>query len=375
LPASVETVIVFAHLLNDRSGSPRVLSSAIRGLCQDTPGRLFVGSGSNGALDDAPIPTTRFWYRRSQFRLLTLLNYLVSQLVLCFQLFRARGIPRGSIIYVNTVLPFGAAIYGRLTQRPVIYHLHEVSISPAPLRWLLIGIVRRTASHVVYVSEFHRSRIPLADLPGTVVYNAVSASFLELASGSEYRHRHGGVFEVMMLASLRDYKGVPEFLQLAQNLRHRSDIRFHLVANDEEAAARKYLAKRDVSPNVCIHPKTACPEDRYRCASLVLNLSRPDQCQETFGLTIVEAMAFGIPVIVPPVGGPVEIVANGREGLHIDCRDAPALMRAVELLAADPDRCYAMSRDARLKAQLFSGQAFFERLQTVLATPKSRLAG
>ena len=53
----------------------------------------------------------------------------------------------------------------------------------------------------------------------------------------------------------------------------------------------------------------------YKNAGLVLNLSRVNQCIETFGLTIIEAMAYGIPVIVPPVGGPSEIVEDDVEGI------------------------------------------------------------
>jgi glycosyltransferase involved in cell wall biosynthesis len=360
-------MIVFAHLLNDRSGSPRVLASAIEGLCDSTKGRLFVGSGSSGVLDDAPVPTTRFWYRRTQYRVLTLLTYLASQIALLLRLLLARGIPREAVVYVNTVLPFGAAMYGRLTGRPVVYHLHEVSISPAPLRKLLLAIVRQTASHVVYVSQFHRSQLPIAGIPNTVVCNALASAFVELASSVPYAHRRGGVFQVLMLASLRDYKGIPEFLELARRLRRRHDISFHLVANGSATAVADYFSGREVPQNVNVHPETAHPEEHYRHASLVLNLSRPDQWQETFGLTIVEAMAFGIPVIVPPVGGPPEIVTDGHEGLHIDCRNTDALVSAVEALADDPDRCIAMSHNARLKSGMFTEQAFIGGLRSVIA--------
>jgi glycosyltransferase involved in cell wall biosynthesis len=170
-----------------------------------------------------------------------------------------------------------------------------------------------------------------------------------------------------MLASLRDYKGIPEFLELARRLRFRDDICFHLVANASAATAADYLAGRHVPHNVRIHPETASPEDHYRRASLVLNLSRPDQWQETFGLTVVEAMAFGIPVIVPPVGGPAEIVVDGREGLHIDCRSLDTLASTVETLADDPERCLAMSLNARSKSRAFTEQAFISGLQAVIA--------
>ena len=87
--------------------------------------RLFVGSDGSGCLDEAGIETTRYWYRRMPYRLLTLITYMGSQLSLLTLLFRSRDIDRKALIYVNTLLPFGAALYGWMTRRPVdVYKRH-----------------------------------------------------------------------------------------------------------------------------------------------------------------------------------------------------------------------------------------------------------
>ena len=101
----------------------------------------------------------------------------------------------------------------------------------------------------------------------------------------------------------------------------------------------------------------------------MLNLSRVDQWIETFGLTLVEAMSFGIPVIAPPVGGPAEIVTHGREGYCIDSRDGAALRNAVLKLTDDPATYDAMARAARKRAQDFSFEAYAAALRAALNTP------
>ena len=145
------------------------------------------------------------------------------------------------------------------------------------------------------------------------------------------RHRRNGVFVVLMLASLRDYKGVPEFFGLASLLSYRSDIKFELVVNDDKAAIDRYFFGTKMPSQVTVHPRTAHPVVFYHGASLLLNLSRIDEWVETFGLTILEAMAFGIPVIVPPVGGPAELVTNSVEGFTVDSRDSVLLSERLAL--------------------------------------------
>jgi glycosyltransferase involved in cell wall biosynthesis len=223
-------------LLNDRSGSPQVLCSVIKALKREqSRAQLFVGSDGAGCLDYAGIKTTRYWYWRTPYRLSTLATYLVSQLALMIRLFRARDIDREALIYVNTLLPFGAALFGWMTGRRVLYHLHEVSVSPAPLKWFLTAIARRTAQRLIYVSDFHRTCLPIPGVPSRTVYNALDDRFLELASANAYRHRRDVRLNVLMIASLRDYKGVPELVALAEQLAGRPDIRFDLEVNDDEA--------------------------------------------------------------------------------------------------------------------------------------------
>ncbi|MFI7385863.1 glycosyltransferase family 4 protein [Streptomyces sp. NPDC049813] len=57
---------------------------------------------------------------------------------------------------------------------------------------------------------------------------------------------------------------------------------------------------------------------------------------ETFCQTVQEAMASGVPVVAPAVGGPLDLVDHGRTGLLVPPLDADAVRDAVWSLAADP---------------------------------------
>jgi len=58
---------------------------------------------------------------------------------------------------------------------------------------------------------------------------------------------------------------------------------------------------------------------------------------ETFGNTLQEAAASGLPVVAPAAGGPLDLVEDGVTGFLVAPGDAAALARAVSALAASPE--------------------------------------
>lgn len=351
--------IVFCHLLNDFSGSPKVLSQVIQALGKSGGNaKLYLGSSGDGFLSSSGIPIARYWYVRSAYRIVTLFTYFFSQLCLFLALCLDRDIDKNAVIYVNTLLPFGAALYGAITGRKVICHVHEISISPAPLRWFLIGVVRCTSSLNIYVSYAHMQVLPISGVPARCIHNALDDAFRHRAAASTYAHRRDGMFQVLMIASLRDYKGVPELLELARALAQQPDIAFELVVNDDQTTINSYFSQKSSPANLTVHPRTHDTPAFYARASLVLNLSRPDLWQETFGLTVLEALAFGVPVIVPPLGGPAELVSHGVHGFLIDSRDGARLASAVMRLVRERQLCEQISEACRERAADFSASRF-----------------
>ena len=109
---------------------------------------------------------------------------------------------------------------------------------------------------------------------------------------------------------------------------------------------------------------------------IVLNLSRPDQWGQAAGMTLLETMTFGVPVIAPPVGPPTELMDDGREGFLIDSRNGDALAERVLQLTDDEPLCLRLSAAARNRASRFSPAAFAQALREVLMlqTPEKPIA-
>jgi phosphatidylinositol alpha 1,6-mannosyltransferase len=70
---------------------------------------------------------------------------------------------------------------------------------------------------------------------------------------------------------------------------------------------------------------------------------------ETFGQTIQEAAASGLPVVAPAAGGPVDLVDEGITGYLVPPGDGDALADRVARLAADPALRARMGEAARRK--------------------------
>jgi glycosyltransferase involved in cell wall biosynthesis len=73
--------------------------------------------------------------------------------------------------------------------------------------------------------------------------------------------------------------------------------------------------------------------------------------EEPFGRAVIEAMALEVPVLATSVGGPVEILADGREGFLLDPHDPAAWAAAIGTLAEAPERAREMGRAGRRRAE------------------------
>jgi 2-deoxystreptamine N-acetyl-D-glucosaminyltransferase/2-deoxystreptamine glucosyltransferase len=72
--------------------------------------------------------------------------------------------------------------------------------------------------------------------------------------------------------------------------------------------------------------------------------------REPFGLTLLEAMATGLPVVATAAGGPPDFVRHGVNGLLVPPRDVGALARAVESVLADAPLARRLAAGGRATA-------------------------
>ncbi len=85
--------------------------------------------------------------------------------------------------------------------------------------------------------------------------------------------------------------------------------------------------------------------------------------REGFGMSVAEAEAMGLPVIVSDIPGPTDAMKEGETGLVIPVKDAEAIRSAVETLLKDPAEAEAMgARGRRFAVEAFDSKIFAEKL-------------
>jgi glycosyltransferase involved in cell wall biosynthesis len=119
----------------------------------------------------------------------------------------------------------------------------------------------------------------------------------------------------------------------------------------ELSAAREALERREVRSNVRFLGRVS-PDDlvrEYRTARLVVCPA----FDEDFGLTCLEAMACGTPVVAcRDGGGYVELIEDGVDGLLVE-PNGPAIAAAIRTLQ-DDELARAMGARGRQKARAYT---------------------
>lgn len=101
----------------------------------------------------------------------------------------------------------------------------------------------------------------------------------------------------------------------------------------------------------------------YQQASIFCLSSR----YEGFGLVLIEAMAFGLPIISTDCEtGPRELLEDGREAVVVGVDDAQALSKGILRLIQNRGEADLLSQAARARAYQYSQQQIMNQWQVVL---------
>ena len=193
--------IVFIHSLNNFTGSPNVLSVVIKGFLKKGYKVDLITSHGDGFLSNIKgVNYTYTCYKWHASKWETFQSLMRSQVEVFIKIaFYPRS---GTIYYLNTITPFGAAWACYLTGKKVIYHVHENMQLNKPIYWLFRSAYKHCNHKSIFVSNYLKSTA-LKCKEGKVIYNGLDPDFVMEAEKYFVGERNNS-FNILMVAKLQE---------------------------------------------------------------------------------------------------------------------------------------------------------------------------
>jgi len=154
---------------------------------------------------------------------------------------------------------------------------------------------------------------------------------------------------VSYLGGLEERKNPLAILKVAGMLKERKDIHFVMAGRSDSSYANKIVETANSLPNVTYLGEVSEQEKVLLINASYLNilLSR----LEALGLTQLEFMYLGVPVITSAVGGQAWLIRNEVEGVHVDgSDDIEGAVAAITRLVDNPTIWNGLSTNAKKRA-------------------------
>jgi glycosyltransferase involved in cell wall biosynthesis len=236
----------------------------------------------------------------------------------------------------------------------VILHIHGGAFNQffeqsSSITQRLISRLLLLPNRLIVLSEwwakFFRERVN-PELAGrmTVLNNAVEVpnlSFDRLMRARSESER----FRIVFLGSVGDRKGCRELLEAAGQLSDQSDIQIYFLGGGEQDGdLERYKRKSHEMELSNVHFSGYVSGDQkaeyMKKADMFVLPSRADN----FPISLLEAMSYGLPVVVSDVGAMDEVVSKVN-GIVISPRDTDGLVEAIQFMYNHPDHREKMGRN------------------------------
>jgi glycosyltransferase involved in cell wall biosynthesis len=249
------------------------------------------------------------------------------------------SLPRDSDIYHSQDCVGGTSLARMrakgLISAPIFRTIHHIDDFAEPRLFEFEERAVAHADHRFVVSNYWRDALARDyGYESTVTYNGIDASDFSTA-------REAKIPTILFVGGLEPRKGLEQLIHAMVHVvgkmpgaRLISVAKAGFRGTDEQRWFRELASKLGVSDSIEFYESVSQEMllGLYADCSLVVLPSRT----EGWGLSLMEGMACGKPVVASRVGGIPELVRDGIDGILVDAGDVKALSRAIIVLLDDP---------------------------------------
>jgi len=259
---------------------------------------------------------------------------------------------QGGSAFRQAITTFLAWIFGK----PIILHAHggefHLFYSNLP-QWVqqLLSWVFRKCRHLIVLSEawksFYTEDLGLTSEQVVVLYNPVQLP-------TQVPQRLGSQkIKILFLGRIGPRKGAFDLIKAfaALSPEHQERTNLILAGDGEVEQARSLVKSLNLTAQITV-PGWIGQEERNTLLAKVDMFILPSY-NEGLSLAMLEAMGWGLPIIVTPVGGVPEVVTQGESGLLVNPGDIQQLSEAMKSLIEDESLRLSLGAKARERVTPF----------------------
>lgn len=216
--------------------------------------------------------------------------------------------------------------------------------------------------------NFSHSEGLYPETKGSVIWNGsacgIDLSKFDISKKNEYRaairkkyNIPDDAFVFIFIGRINRDKGINELLEAYKNM-DRSTYLFVVGSSEVDASVNMELYNWSLDEKGIIYTGSTNVVEQYLASSDCYVLP---SYREGFGLSVIEAQAMGIPVIVTDIPGPTDAIILNKTGVTVPKKDASALREAMEKLSGDLEMCERFGKEGnKFVAENFEQTKFFE---------------
>lgn len=188
----------------------------------------------------------------------------------------------------------------------------------------------RKFSKVIAISETVRDDMAKGGVKSVVIHNGIRTSLVSTVRNNPFTD---GKVHIVQVSRLHiETKAQDVVINAVEILKKKGVTGFvmHFIGNGpDEDVLHEMVVDKGLDDVIVFEGRVEQSEIYKMLANfdLFVQASR----QEGFGLTIAEAMAAKVPVLVSDISAPMEVIDNGRLGAHFHNEDAEGLAKQIEL--------------------------------------------
>ena len=188
--------------------------------------------------------------------------------------------------------------------------------------------------------------------PIEVIPNFICINEYDLPNNEKYKKRYApnGEFILTHISNFRKVKRIPDVIAVFRKIREKFPIKLLMVGDGPERARAEMECRSSCDRNDVLFLGNLESTKEVLTISDVFLL--PSE-SESFGLSALEAMASGVPVVGTNSGGLPEVVQHGETGFLAPVGDTDTMAIFVEQLLNDVDTLTKFKNRSKERAKLF----------------------